>query len=211
MDQFTTKIHVTGRAEIEIEADLCTVMLEFSSIGRSRSSLMCQLDADVKAFQHLLSNFDDSIRASDHSYSVQEHWDSGPEHLEAQIHVAEKAIHIEMPADKAKVTAFTDRLGTLNHAPGVKMEYRVTDASVARVKLRKDAVKSATHAAQEIADALDLRLGSISTVSYELPEGLARKAENQALGFPIFSISSRADKVIIEDRISIVFNAEKHQ
>jgi uncharacterized protein YggE len=211
MDQYTTEIHVTGRAEIEIEADLCTVMLEFSCGGRSRSSLMRQINADVRACKRLISDFDHSLRASDHSYSVQEHWDSGPEHLEAQIHVAEKTIQIEMPADEAKVLEFTDRLSALNKAPGVKLEYRVTDTSVARVQVRKDAIKSATHAAQEIADALDLRLSNISAVSYELPQGLARKAESQALGFPVIGVSSRADKVIIEDRISIVFNAEKHQ
>ena len=87
----------------------------------------------------------------------------------------------------------------------------ITDASVARVQVRKDAIKSATHAAQEIADALDLRLGNLSTVSYQLPEGLTRKAQNQAIGFPVFGVSSRVDKVIIEDRISVVFNAGPHQ
>ena len=213
MDQYTTEIHVTGRAEIEIEADLCTVILEFSSRGPSRSLLMRALNADVKAFQHLLSDFDSSLKASDHSYEVREReqWESDTEYLEAQIHVAEKTIHIEMPADEAKVLEFTDRLSGLNKAPSVKLEYRVTDASVARGQVRKDAIKSATHAAQEIADALDLRLGNISAVSYQLPEGLTRKAQNQAIGFPVFGVSSRVDKVIIEDRISVVFNAAPHQ
>lgn len=208
MGQRITEIRVQGKAEVEIEADQCTVILDFSKSGRSRSAVMRGLNLDVDAFMALFADETGIARLSNHSYSVDEHWNADPADPKTQIQVAEKTIHIDMAADDGRVKELTDRIAGLANAPSVKLEYRVSDTSQARIQVREDAVRHATQAAQEIARSLGLEIGGVSSVHYQLPDGLSKKITKQALGLPVWNVSSRADKVSIADTVDIVFLAE---
>ena len=211
MTQRITEIRVQGKAEVEIEADRCTMILDFSRSGKSKSGVMKDLNLDVDAFMAIFADGAGVARLSNHSYSVDEHWNADPADPQTQIQVAEKTIHIDLPADDQLVKRLLERLGTLAHAPGVKLEYRVSDASKARVKVRDDAARHAREAAQEIARTLNLEIQGILSVRYELPNGISMKMTRQAIGLPVCNVSSRGDKVQISDKVDVVFLAEACQ